>query len=140
MERPDAHGIGSPRVRAAYTLPPATAAVATVALAVGTVFLVNMGKARFWPVTVVPMVFVAVTTLTAGFLSIKNTYLPLALKPGMAVQGYLDAGLTAVFMVAVVVILADSGRRCVATLRGKPLPPKAFGPARVVEGVAQRCC
>jgi carbon starvation protein len=114
--------------------------LATVALAIATTFLVNMGKARFWPVTVVPMVFVAVTTLTAGFLSIKNTYLPLALKPGMAVQGYLDAVLTAVFMVAVVVILVDSGRRCVATLRGRPLPPKAFGPAPVYDDVPQRCC
>ena len=114
--------------------------LATVALAIGTAFLVNMGKARYWPITVVPMTFVAVTTLAAGFLSIKNTYLPLAQKPGSAVQGYLDAALTAIFMVAVLVILSDAARRCVATLRGKPLPPKAFGPARVVEGVPQKCC
>jgi carbon starvation protein len=115
--------------------------LATVALAIATVFLVNTGQGRFWPVTVIPMLFVAVTTLSAGFLSIKNTYLPLARTPGGALQGTVDAALTAVFMVAVVVILVDSGRRCWATWKGKPLPPNPYsGKAEVREDVPQKCC
>ena len=114
--------------------------LATVALAIATTFLVNMGKLRYAPITVVPMVFVAVTTLTAGALNIKDNFLPLANQPGQAFQGYLQSGLTVIMMVAVVVILIDSGRRCLATLRGRPIPPKAFGPAVVREGVPQRCC
>jgi carbon starvation protein len=114
--------------------------LATVALAIGTTFLVNMGKARYAWATAVPMVFVAATTLTAGALGIANIYLPLARKAGKAFQGYLQASLTAVMMVLVVVILADALRRCIATLRGRPIPPKAFGPAKVPEGVPQRCC
>jgi carbon starvation protein len=114
--------------------------LATVALSVATTFLVNMGRARFAPITVLPMLAVAVTTLTAGFLSVKNSFLPLAHQPSHAVQGYLQAGLTVVMMVSVVVILGDSARRCWATLRGRPLPPRAFGPAVVPEGVPQRCC
>ena len=114
--------------------------LATVALAVATTFLVNMGKARFAPITAVPMLAVAVTTLTAGFLSVLNSFLPLAHQPGRAVQGYLQAGLTVVMMLSVVVVLVDAGRRCLATLRGEPLPPRAFGPAVVPEGVPQRCC
>ena len=114
--------------------------LATVALAIATTFLVNMGNARYAPITVVPMLFVATTTLTAGALSIRDNFLPLARQPGQAVQGYLQSGLTVIMMVAVVVILIDSGRRCLATLQGKPIPPTAFGAAAVPEGVPQRCC
>src|SRR6185312_7639756 len=46
--------------------------LATIALAVATTFLVNMGKAKCAWITAVPMCFVAVTTLTAGVLSIKT--------------------------------------------------------------------
>ena len=114
--------------------------LATVALAIGTVFLVNLGKARYLWATALPMLFVAATTLSAGFLSIRDIYLPLAQRPGKAFQGYLDAGLTAVMMVAVVIILADAARRARATLKGAPLPPRACGPIVVPEGVPQRCC
>ncbi len=114
--------------------------LATVALAVATTFLVNMGRVRYAPITAVPMLAVAVTTLTAGFLSVKNSFLPLAHQPGHALQGYLQAGLTVVMMVSVLVILGDAARRCAATMRGEPLPPRAVGPAVVPEGVPQRCC
>ncbi|MGC8724600.1 MAG: carbon starvation CstA family protein [Acidobacteriota bacterium] len=114
--------------------------LATVALAIGTTFLVNMGKARYAWTTVVPMLFVAVTTLTAGAEGILDIYLPLARQPGKEFQGFLQASLTALMMLMVVVVLGDALRRCVATLRGRPLPPKAFGPAPLAEGVPQRCC
>jgi carbon starvation protein len=114
--------------------------LATVALAVATTFLVNMGKARYAAITLVPMVFVAVTTLSAGYLSIRDNFLPLAHTAGNAFRGYLQTGLTTVMMVAVIVVFFDAGRRCWATLSGKPIPPRAFGPSKVVEGVPQRCC
>ena len=114
--------------------------LATVALAIATTFLVNMGRARYAAITVLPMLFVAVTTLSAGYLSVTTIYLPMAAQPGKAFQGYLDAGLTVAMMVMVLVVLADAGRRCVATFRGRPLPPRAFGRPDVPEGVPQRCC
>src|SRR6202140_896072 len=46
--------------------------LATIALAVATTFLINMGKQKYAWITAVPMCFVGVTTLTAGVLSIKN--------------------------------------------------------------------
>ncbi len=114
--------------------------LACVALAVATTFLVNMGRARFAPLTALPMLFVATTTLSAGYLNIVDNFLPLARTPGNAFRGNLQAALTAVMMVAVVVILIDAARRCVATLRGAPIPPRAFGPPKVNPDVPQRCC
>ena len=56
--------------------------LATIALAVGTTFLINMGKAKYAWITAIPMCFVGITTLSAGVLSIKTIYWPLAHQPG----------------------------------------------------------
>jgi len=96
--------------------------LATIALAVVTTFLINMGKVKYAFITAVPMCFVGVMTLTAGVLSIKNIYLPLALKPGKAFQGYLDSTLMLIFIVGVVLALVECGRRCWKTLHGMPVP------------------
>ena len=84
--------------------------LATIALAVVTTFLVNMGKAKYAYITAIPMCFVGVTTLTAGVESIKNIYLPLAQKPGKPFQGYLDSTLMVIFIVR-----RDSGADRVGT-------------------------
>src|SRR5438477_9659251 len=81
--------------------------LATIALAVGTAFLVNMGKARYAWITFLPMLFVGVTTLTAGVLSIKNIFWPLTTKPGFRAQGYLDSVLMAIFVIGVVLVVLN---------------------------------
>ncbi len=68
-----------------------------------------MGKAKYAFITAIPMCFVGVTTLTAGVLSIKNIYLPLAQKPGHGFQGYLDSTLMVIFVVGVVLVLIECG-------------------------------
>jgi carbon starvation protein len=113
--------------------------LATIALAVVTTFLVNMGKTKYALITAVPMCFVGVTTLTAGVLSIKNIYLPLAQQPGHAFQGYLDSSLMVIFITGVVLVLIESGRRCWKTLHGAPIPEEAFGKPELV-GVKMGCC
>ncbi len=92
-----------------------------------TTFLVNMGKVKYAYITAIPMCFVGVTTLTAGVLSIKNIYLPLAQQPGHAFQGYLDSGLMVIFIVGVVLVVIESARRCWKTLHGASIPEEAFG-------------
>jgi len=101
--------------------------LATIALAVVTTFLVNMGKAKYAYITAIPMCFVGVTTLTAGVQSIKNIYLPLAQTPGHAFQGYLDSSLMVIFIVGVILVLFESARRCWQTLHGAAIPVEAFG-------------
>jgi carbon starvation protein len=114
--------------------------LAIVALAIVTTFLFNTGKAKYAWVTAAPMCFVVSTTMTAGVLTIKDTFLPLADKPGKAFQAYLNTTLTVIMMAAVIVILCDVVRRIWATHRGKPLPPQSFGRPEVREGAPTRCC
>jgi carbon starvation protein len=114
--------------------------LATIALAVGTAFLVNMGKARYAWITVLPMLFVGVTTLTAGVLSIKNIFWPLTSKPGFRVQGYLDSTLMAIFVTGVVLVLLNVARRCWLTLHGAPIPKEAFGPPALGESLPPSGC
>ena len=113
--------------------------LATIALAVVTTFLVNMGKAKYALITAAPMCFVGVTTLTAGVLSIRQIYWPLTALPGHALQGYLDAGLMLLFVVGVVLVLIETARRCWKTLYGFPVPTESFG-APDKESPKMVCC
>ena len=90
--------------------------LAAIALAVVTTVIVNGGTARYAWVTMLPMWFVAVTTLTAGVLSVQTNFWPMAIGPDPArhFTGYLNSGLTVMMMVAVVVILVNAAWRCVA--------------------------
>jgi carbon starvation protein CstA len=62
-------------------------------------------------VTVLPLSFVATTTLVAGWESITDIFWPLAQQPETSMQGYINTGLTAIIMAAAVIILVDSIRR-----------------------------
>ena len=61
------------------------------------------------------------TTLTAGFLSVRDNFWPLAIGPDPArhFQGYLDSTLTVIMMVCVVVILASAVRRWMLVMTGR---------------------
>ena len=50
--------------------------LATIALTVGTSYLINNGKVRYSWVTIIPLVFVGITTLTAGTMNISGIYIP----------------------------------------------------------------
>jgi carbon starvation protein len=95
--------------------------LASVALAVGTTIIINMGKARYAWITAAPLAFVSVTTLTAGVLSVRDNFWPLATGADVSrhTQGYVNTILTVVMMVCVVVILASALWRCTQVLRGR---------------------
>ena len=95
--------------------------LAAVALAVGTTIIINTGKVRYAWVTLVPLAFVSVTTLTAGVLSVRDNFWPMAVGPDAALhfQGYLNTGLTIMMMVCVLVILANALWRWTLVLRGQ---------------------
>ena len=115
--------------------------LATIALAVTTTFLINMGKSKYAPLTAIPMIFVGVTTVTAGILSIRDIFWPLTNTPATAVTGYLDTGLMVVFIVGVFLVLAEALRRWIAAYKGAPAPVEAFGPPETPSGdVRMGCC
>jgi carbon starvation protein len=115
--------------------------LATIALAVATTFLINMGKARYAWITLAPMCFVGVTTLSAGIVGIRDIFWPMRLKPGMALTGYLDTALMVIFIAGVVLVLIDAVRRWWMVLNGAPVPQEAFGPPVTEEGeVRMGCC
>ena len=85
--------------------------LAGIALAVATSAIINAGKVRYVWVTLIPMLFVSVTTLVASWDNIFDNFLPLLNNPGTATQGYIDILLTAIIMICAVVILVEAFRR-----------------------------
>ena len=80
-------------------------------LAVASSAIINAGKVRYVWVTLLPMLFVAITTLTAGWLNIVDNFLPLVGDPATATQAYINSILTAIMMVCAIVILVEAFRR-----------------------------
>ena len=94
--------------------------LASVALAVGTTVIINAGRARYAWVTILPLSFVSVTTLTAGAMSVRDSFYPMAIGPDLTkhFQGYLNSVVTIVMMVCVLVILSSAVLRWVRVLNG----------------------
>jgi carbon starvation protein len=92
--------------------------LAAVALTVGTTVIVNSGKARFAFVTATPLLFVSITTLSAGYLSVVDRFIPMARMPGKAFQGSLNAVVIVIMMVCVLVILTEAFLRWRRVLLG----------------------
>jgi len=94
--------------------------LAAVALAVASSAIINAGKVRHVWVTLVPMLFVATTTLTAGWLNITDNFWPMTASPATSTQGYVNSILTAIIMACAVIILVEAFRRWYAVLvKGK---------------------
>ncbi|MBP2652460.1 MAG: carbon starvation protein CstA [Firmicutes bacterium] len=76
--------------------------LASMALAIGTTVLFRMGKRHYAWTTFIPLCFVAVTTIAAGYLNITTNYLPK--------DNYLLAGASALMIVLVVFVIGDAIR------------------------------
>ncbi len=90
--------------------------LAGIALAVATIALINTGKVRYVWVTLIPLAFVSITNLYAGWHNIFDNFMPLAGTPGKAVLGYVNVTLSAVIVLCVVVVLIESSRRAYRVL------------------------
>ena len=117
--------------------------LAAVALAVVTAAVINAGKARYVWVSLVPLLFVGVTTLYAGWRNIFDNFLPLASRPGQQTLGVINVSLTVVIMASLVIIVIETSRRAYRvlarheyTVHGRAVhptagkfPPSDFGEA-----------
>jgi carbon starvation protein len=95
--------------------------LAVIALGVVTAVLVNTGRTRYAPITVIPMAFVATTTVTTGYLEITGKFLAMTKLAATALRGWLNIGLTVMLLVCVAVILAGVARRWYLSI-SKPGP------------------
>ena len=118
--------------------------LAAVALCVGTTVIIKMGKARHAWITIVPLAWLAVVTMSGaaikifsndpklGFLAsarvlsaaAESGALPTGVKSAgaalrMAFNARLDAAVAAFFMLSVIVILVESVREWLAVLGGR---------------------
>ena len=90
--------------------------LAAVALSVATTVLINLGRARYIWVTLTPLAFVTVTTLSAGWLNVTTNFWPKAVgaDPDLRFVGALDSALTIIMMLCVVVVLGAAVTKWIA--------------------------
>ncbi len=91
--------------------------LATIALAVGTSFLINRGKLKYAWITIVPMVFVGVTTITAAWMNVMNIYLPQIAESTTRVPGIINFTLTILILVCVIIILFNAIPKWVSAVK-----------------------
>src|SRR6266704_23062 len=103
--------------------------LAAMALSIGTTVIIRSGRPRYAWVTLLPLAFVATTTLTAGWLSITDIFLPMARQAAAAAvrfQGYLNAGLTAVMMTCIVLTIGNCVLAWIGHLGARAPAPAAI--------------
>jgi carbon starvation protein len=91
--------------------------LAVLALALVTTLLINTGRARYAPVTLLPMLFVTATTMTAG-AQMVGVQFPVIIKSGQAVKGYLNIALTVFVVASVGLLLLLAVSRWIGVLSG----------------------
>ena len=91
--------------------------LATIALTIGTSFIINRGRGKYAWVTIIPLIFVGITTLTAGYLNIKNIYLPQTKDPLTILPGIINLLLTLSIIICVLIILFNAVPRWVKVIR-----------------------
>lgn len=82
--------------------------LATIALAIGTSFIINRGRTKYAWVTILPMTFVGITTMTAAFLNIKNIYIPQVGEAATMIPGLINLILTLSIIISVIIIIFNA--------------------------------
>jgi carbon starvation protein len=93
--------------------------LATIALVVGTTYIINRGKIKYAWVTILPMIFVGITTLTAGWKNVLNIYRPQIQVAETHTQGIINSTLTVIIMICVIIILCDAVPKWIRVWQGK---------------------
>jgi len=83
--------------------------LATIAFAVGTTVIIKMGKQKYALITIIPMAFVAITTLDAALINIFTNYIPKGKN--------LLATMSLVLVIMLVIIVAESVRTWIKEIK-----------------------
>ena len=82
--------------------------LATLALAIGTSFLINHGKRKYIWITLIPMSFVGITTIAGGVMNMVNIYIPQISVPKTRIQGTINTFLTTIILICVLLIITEA--------------------------------
>ncbi|HEX4949322.1 MAG TPA: carbon starvation CstA 5TM domain-containing protein, partial [Blastocatellia bacterium] len=85
--------------------------LACVALCVATTMLINSNKAKYAWVTAVPMAFIVVIEMTAGYQNIAINYWPMTQNPATSFNGYLNTLIVAALMTGLTIVIVGSARK-----------------------------
>ncbi len=91
--------------------------LAVIALCLITTWLINTGRAKYAWVTLLPMLFVSTTTLTASYQMIPQFLQMVGNGVWSPLKGALNIGLM-VFVITCVLALLAQAARWIAVLRG----------------------
>jgi len=108
--------------------------LAVMALSLATTVLIKMGRGSLVWVTLVPLGWLVVVTFSAGWIKIFSSDARLGFltamrefsaagKTDLAATQAMNAGITAFFLILVILILAACGRIWFRKWRGKSVPP-----------------
>ncbi len=90
--------------------------LATIALLIGTVYILKNSKKQYYAlITFLPAVFMFVTTIAAGIMNITDNYLP-----KHTFQGNLNAALSAVMIILVIVITFEALKKIYRIISSAP--------------------
>jgi len=93
--------------------------LATFAFVVATSFIINRGKIKYVWVTAVPLFFIGVVTVSAGFSNMFNIYLPMISKSETSVRGTINFALTALIIAGVFIVIIDAVPKWYKVLKGR---------------------
>jgi carbon starvation protein len=91
--------------------------LAVVALTLVTTLLINTGRARYAVVTILPMLFVTATTMTAAVEMVTKCF-PNMIAQGNRLSGFLSMAMTIFVIACVGALMLLAVARCMAVLRG----------------------
>jgi carbon starvation protein len=98
--------------------------LACIALCVGTTVIINSGKARYAWVTLLPLVFIGIIEMTAGYQNIKYNFWPLTTNPATSFRGYLYTIITLFLMTGLAIVMIGSARKWYrVAIKGEPHKP-----------------
>jgi carbon starvation protein len=100
--------------------------LAVIALCLVTTLLVNTGRGRYSWCTILPMIFVTTTTMTAGVQLIGSQW-PVLYREGRGVQATLNIALTVFVIASVGSLMLLAVSKWIVVLTGPPGPMRRSG-------------
>lgn len=82
--------------------------LASIALAVGTSYIINTGKQKFAVITIIPFIFIGFTTLYAGFTNIIYIYIPQVFIHETMFQGAINLILSTLIIFCAIVVFLNA--------------------------------